>query len=254
MALRQIIKSFNLLNCLLIAVSLAFAYNFILNQPGSNVAFVSPPLNKKPVEKSQNEPPKVQTPAPMDYVVIADQNLFNPERRIPAEKKEAAALPKPEFILYGTLITPGLKVAYLEDKKAPVTTPGRGKRQTALKPGETLSGFTLKEISADRVVMVRGEETLSVLLDDPKSPKTREIQATGPHPPGIPGLPAPAPVAGQPTRPPMAGQPARMPVIPGRGVVPSAVSPGSPAPPSQAPQSIQPPANGRAFPSMRQFQ
>ncbi len=254
MALRQIIKSFNLLNCLLVAVSLAFTYNFIFHQPESNVAYVAPPLKKKPAEKNQNEPPKVQTPAPMDYVVIADQNLFHPERRIPPEKKEAAALPKPEFILYGTLITPGLKVAYLEDKKAPVTTPGRGKRQSALKPGESLSGFTLKEILADRVVMARGEETLSVLLDDPRSPKAREIQATGPQTPGIPGLPTAAPVQGQPTRPPAAGQPARTPVIPGRGAVPSTVSPGSPTPPSQAPQSIQPPASGRAFPSMRQFQ
>jgi hypothetical protein len=89
-----------------------------------------------------------ETLSPNDYAVIGYQNLFHPDRKIPPEKKELPPLPMPEFVLFGTLLTPDLSVAYLEDKKAPVSTPGRGPRQTALKKGETLSGFTLREIMA----------------------------------------------------------------------------------------------------------
>jgi hypothetical protein len=98
----------------------------------------------------------------------------------------------------GTIITPELKMAFMEDNKAPVTTPGRGKRQSALRVGESLSGFTLKKVEANRVVLTRNEEIMTVMLDDSKSPKTREGTGTGPgkpaQPPSAAGLPLPRPV------------------------------------------------------------
>jgi hypothetical protein len=254
MAWRSVLKNLNLLNCILIGLCLIFAYPFLFPQSEGKISLVLPPSKKKPIEKTQNEPPKAQTPSPMDYVVIADENLFHPERRIPPEKKEEAALPKPDFVLYGTLITPELKMAYMEDKKAPVTTPGRGKRQSAIKIGESLSGFTLKEVDASKVVLTRGEETMTVLLDDSKSPKTREGAAaapgTQPQIPGIPGIPT-------------AGQPVSRPASAGPGLVPPAGSmtpnpmPGtmSPAPQQPAfPGAVAPstPGGGQAFPSPRQ--
>jgi hypothetical protein len=69
-------------------------------------------------------------------------------------------------------------VAYMEDKKSPRTTPGRGKRQTALKKGDTLSGYTLKEIDPEQVTMVRGEDTLIVKVIDPNVKKDREGGST----------------------------------------------------------------------------
>ena len=134
----------------------------------------SPPSSRRQAEKNPFESLKTQTLSPQEYRVIADQNLFHPDRIIPPEKKPESVLPKPEFILFGTLITPDLRMAYLEDKKAPVTTPGRGQRQTALKIGESLSGFRLKEVMTDKVVMTRGEETIQVLLQEPGSSKARE--------------------------------------------------------------------------------
>lgn len=225
--LRRVIKNFNLLNCILIAAALVFTTVFLFPQRDSNVAIVLPSLKKKPVEKTQSEPPKAQNPSPMDYVVVADENLFHPERRIPPEKKEEAALPKPEFVLFGTLIAPNLSIAYMEDKKAPVTTPGRGNRQTTLKKGEMLSGFRLKEIMKDRVVMARGGETIQVPLEDPGSPKKRETLLTTPSPqpqaPGRPGSFPASPTVGQP-RPPVAPMGVASPA----GVIP-ATSPVSPA-------------------------
>lgn len=236
--LRSVLKNFNLLNLCLIAVSLLFAFNFLFPQMDSNVTFVLPSLKKKPMEKTQIEAAKAQTPSPMDYVVVADQNLFHPERKIPPEKKEEAALPKPDFILFGTLITPNLKMAYLEDKKAPVSTPGRGKRQVALKKGESLSGYTVKEIMANKVIMARGEETLTVLLEDPKAPKTREAgvaTSSQPQAPGAPGTPGkPAPMS-QPQAPQM-GQPSKQPISPGQGAFP-----GMPVTPTPMPSGIGPP-------------
>jgi hypothetical protein len=249
--LRRALKNFNLLNCILIAAALVFTFSLLLPQRDSNLAIVLPTLKKKPVEKTQSEPPKAQNPSPMDYVVVADENLFHPDRKIPPEKKAETVLPKPEFVLFGTLIAPDLSMAYMEDKKAPVTTPGRGNRQTTLKKGEMLSGFTLKEIMKDRVVMARGEETIQVPLDNPGSPKKRETLLTtpGPHP-QTPGMP----IAGQPRPPaapvgavPPAGvMPAHPPVLPTRV---------GPSPQPSAPGGISSPATPppAAIPSRRQI-
>ena len=87
------------------------------------------------------------------------------------------ALPKPDFVLYGTMISGDTNLAFMEDTKAPQGTPGRGKRQRVLKVGQILSGFTLKELSDDRVIMARGEERLTVYLIDPQKPKERVVTA-----------------------------------------------------------------------------
>jgi len=75
------------------------------------------------------------------------------------------------------MISNDLSLAYLEDLKAPRNTPGRGKRQVALKKGDSLSGFVLKEIETDKITMVRGEEKLIVAMNDPQKAKAREVAA-----------------------------------------------------------------------------
>jgi type II secretory pathway component PulC len=190
--LMRVLKNINLLNCILITVSIIFLYGFLFPRLDTDVTFVVPPIIKKQAEKNPFESLKTQTLSPQEYRVIADQNLFHPDRIIPPEKKPESVLPKPEFILFGTLITPDLRMAYLEDKKAPVTTPGRGQRQTALKIGESLSGFILKEVMTDKVIMTRGEETIQVLLQEPGLSKTRETTS------GPPGPRTPVPAAGTP--------------------------------------------------------
>ncbi len=170
---RRVLINFNLLNCLLVAAALVFTISFLLPQRDSNLAIVLPSLKKKPVEKTQNEPPKAQNPSPMDYVVVADENLFHPERRIPPEKKAEAVLPKPEFVLFGTLIAPNLSIAYMEDKKAPVTTPGRGNRQTTLKKGEMLSGFHAEGDYERQGSHGPGRRNHSSSLGKPRIPKEK---------------------------------------------------------------------------------
>ena len=198
------LRNINVMNLGLSALILYFAYFLLFPLMDLPVAYSLPPVKPSATGKTETEPPLQQTLNSMEYTQIADQNLFHPERIIPPEKKAEAPLPKPEFVLYGTLITSDLGIAYLEDKKgAPVTTPGRGKRQTAIKKGESLSGFILKELFNDRVVMNRGEETMTVYLNDSQTPKAREgvpdqtKTAASPRPRRR-GRPPPFPVPGSP--------------------------------------------------------
>jgi hypothetical protein len=43
-----------------------------------------------------------------------------------------------------------------------------------LRKGDSLSGFTLKEIETDKIVMMRGEEKITVPINDPSHPRQRE--------------------------------------------------------------------------------
>ena len=190
--LKYIFRNINLLNIMLIAAIIILANYTIL--PMFNMSFTyTLPAGKKIISDKDEKPDEAHIPSPSDYMIIAEENLFHPERKIPVEKKAEQALPKPEFVLYGTLITDDLRLAYLEDLKAPYSSPGRGRRQTVLKIGGTLSGFTVKEIGTDQIVMVKGEESLVVNVIDPNIKKSRAIQpaAQVQKPMPAPSVPSP---------------------------------------------------------------
>lgn len=176
--LRKLLRQLNLLNIILTAVVLAFANYSVLPLLNMKIDYTLPSAKKGDAVKEEESAP-TKTPSPFDYMVIAENNLFHPERKIPLAKKEEMPLPKPEIVLYGTTITDNVSLAYVEDKKSPRSTAGRGKRLTVLKKGDTLSGFVLKEIKPDSIVMLRGEEKLVVNLNDPQNQKTRDGMAAG---------------------------------------------------------------------------
>lgn len=182
MKFKKIIQNINLLNALLFLVILTFALYSLYPLINIKVKYSLPDAKKK-TEEAEETTVQNQIPSIAEYMNIPEENLFHPERKIPALKKEEQPPPKPEFVLYGTLITDNLSMAYLEDLKAPYTTPGRGKRQRSLKKGDTISGFTLKEIEADKVVMLRGEERLVISLNDLKARESTTITE--------PSMPAP---------------------------------------------------------------
>jgi len=190
--LKYALRNINLINIILIAALILIGNYTVL--PIFNLSFKYKLPAVKKIKVDQNEKPvESQIPSPTDYALIAEENLFHPDRKIPVEKKDEKLLPKPDFVLYGTIITDDLSLAYLEDLKAPRSTPGRGKRQTTLKIGNTLSGFTLKEIETDKVAMVRGDERIIIPLNDPSHPKDRKesgITAVTPQQPmQAPGVP-----------------------------------------------------------------
>jgi len=160
---------------------------------GSSVEDINitpPEVVKKPADQETGEvsvAKENQNPFPTDYSVIAEQNLFHPDRKIPVETAAEAPLPTPDFVLYGTLLTEDMKVAYMEDKKSPQNTPGRPNRQSVLHQGESLSGFVVKEIDKDSVTMVRGDETVVVNLEDPEGKERNSVAQQPGQPQGQAG-------------------------------------------------------------------
>jgi hypothetical protein len=93
----------------------------------------------------------------------------------------------------------------VEDKKSPYSTPGRAKRQTALKKGGSIGGYVLREIEPNRIVLVKGEDKLVVMLDDKGKRMGDEKAASSPFkgPTGAFPSASATPVAPQVTSPPL---------------------------------------------------
>jgi hypothetical protein len=175
--MRYVFLSLNVLNGLL-ALAVAAVVHFAVIPLLNPVARISLPAVKETATSSGEQTAPSQRFTATDYTVISDKNLFHPERKIPLEKQTEKAVTKPDVFLYGTLITDDTSYAFIEDKKAPYSTPGRGKRQITLKKGDRLGGYTLSEIEANRIVLVKGEEKLVVMLDDSEKKRTGEVPAT----------------------------------------------------------------------------
>ena len=62
------------------------------------------------------------------------------------------------------MIQDNVQYAFIEDKKNPKTTPGRGNRQTTIKKGDVISGFVVSEIGTDRITLTKGDDKMTVLL------------------------------------------------------------------------------------------
>ena len=206
----SILRQITVLYCILLVCILAFAY-FIL-APIFTVDVKVPSASSAAVEavgpeKEQAAEPVVNPPM-QDYAVIPEKNLFHPDRIIPVEKKEVT-IPRPEFVLYGTLIVDDVRIAYLSDKKAPRTTPGRGERQVGLKVGETLSGYTLKEVLPDAAVLARDDDRIELKIISPENKKNRGAAESGAHatPGGGAVQPKMSTPGGQPMGPIPGGQP-----------------------------------------------
>ncbi|MEN6623482.1 MAG: hypothetical protein ABFD50_18295 [Smithella sp.] len=122
-----------------------------------------------------------ENPPFADYALISDQNLFNPARRIPPAGAEEKIFARPEIILYGTLITGKMRIAFIEDKKTPKTTPGRGKRQIAVQKGYNINGYVLKQIDPDKIVFVKGMDRIVVRLEEGEKRKETKEQITNPQ-------------------------------------------------------------------------
>lgn len=209
--INALLKQINLLNLILLAAIVVFVI-FVL-APSFSTKIKVPVITGPAVEQKKSEP-AVQAAIPplQEYAVVSEKNLFHPGRILPPLKK-VEDVPRPELILYGTLITDVLRIAYLVDNKQPRSTPGRGRRQTALKLGETMSGYTLKEVLPDRIIMVRGDDRMEIKVIAPGIKKSRGGDGAVPvaAKPGSPALPPPgvapasippAPVPSSPQPPP----------------------------------------------------
>jgi len=194
---RYLLKSINILNMLLLAAVLA-AGCLVLAPLASFDVKPDLPKAKQTQLPGNGKAPETKYPPLADYAVITEKNLFHPERITPVVK---VPLPVPELVLYGTLITDGMSVAYVEDRKSPPGGRARGSKQLTLKKGQAISGFVLREIEVDRIVLYRGREQLVVKLDGLQKQRGGETAAPGAAPGGFtPGggrSPDPSPTPGK---------------------------------------------------------
>ena len=168
--LKYLLRNINIINIILTTGLVLFIVFIVLPSLRADIEYSPPALKDTNDESEGKGPAAVSKKAPFqsDYVIISEKNLFHPDRKITERVSVEPNAKRPAFMLYGTLIMDEMSIAYLADMNAAAKTTGRDKRQVALKKEETLSGYTLKEIEFDRVVMVQGEDTITVYLDDPK--------------------------------------------------------------------------------------
>jgi hypothetical protein len=198
---RYLFSNISILNLLLTVFISFMAFYTLLPQLSIDTAYTLPDQKKTADIAFKEAPSATQTSHSLsDYMMVAEDNLFHPERKIPPEKKaEEAPLPKPDFVAYGSVITESTRIAFLEDLKAPRTTTGRGRRQIAVREGDIFSGFTVKEVGSDKVVLARGEDRMSVPVRRDKSKKeasapagkaaslqAAELETQKPSPAGLP--------------------------------------------------------------------
>ncbi len=187
-------RNLNVLNFILMGVIL-MTYFFLIAPMGELSSSVKIPVPKEMLLNPAIKPAEMQYPSLADFMVVADKNLFHPERTIPAETKIAAEQ-KPEILLRGTLVTDDLQVAYIEEKRNGQTAvsvqsqPGaRDKKQRAIKLGESISGYVVKRIEAESITLVKGEDELHVSIKDGKNYRRASAQESG-----SPQFRGPAPV------------------------------------------------------------
>jgi hypothetical protein len=186
--LKNLLRSFTVLN-LALATAVCLAAGLVLYlHYGSDTGLTASGTSETVKVPAIPAPAGADGPDMQNFAVVAEKNLFHPERKIPPEIKDEV-LQKPDVILYGTLITENMRIAYLEDKKAPYSTAGRGQRQLTLKKGEKISGYTLQEIDEDRITLVKGDDRIVVRLESPDKRKSGEASAR-PATPALPGRPS----------------------------------------------------------------
>ena len=109
---RYLVRSTNPLNILLFIIMVAVVILVLLPLMKMNAGYSLPQIKPKIVEETEKPQEKTANIQPSDYTVIGELNLFHQERRIPVDKK-AEEIPKPELILYGTMIQDNVQYAFI---------------------------------------------------------------------------------------------------------------------------------------------
>ncbi len=169
--MNALLKNINVLNIALAVLAGVSFFIWIYPLLNTNIRIEIPEAPEKAAQ-SDEEAKNVSEVSPMtvDYAIVADKNLFHPERRYATSNiaKEDSPVERPDILYFGSVITQEKKIAYIEDKKNPYSTPGRGKRQTQLAEGAIIGGYTLKEVNPENIVLVRGDDKFVINLRDEK--------------------------------------------------------------------------------------
>lgn len=181
------------LNVLLAAISLACLVYLVRAAILTPIAPGPRPRAAAPAASPGPRPAAASRPPSQGYSVVATRNLFSPirtEATSAAPPPGAPGVQKPS--LHGVVLRDGAPIAYLQD---PVT-----RRVAGYRLGDSIAGGTVQTITADRVVIVRSDGKVDVLLHDPARPRSTAeplrppaIQTPAPQTPAVQAPPPPAP-------------------------------------------------------------
>ena len=184
-----------LVNAVLLAVAGVFAFELYGELSGARPLPTPPsPRVAQPAAGETGAATRTAAPRPDQrplYSVIATKNLFSPSRTEVVASAGAPAGPsvaKP--LLHGVVLNDGKSRAYLEDPAS--------KKVFGYAVGDQVAGGRLETIRDDRVVIVRPQGPIEVMLRDPAKPRAAPAPpAPGPQmlrPTPFPGVPGAAPV------------------------------------------------------------
>jgi type II secretion system (T2SS) protein C len=114
------------------------------------------------------------------YDTIAARSLFNPDRAESASAESAGRAPLaiPTLALYGVAISDDTRIAFVQDLAT--------KRISSYKTGDRLAGGRVERIEPDRVVIMRADGPIEVLLHRPKEPLPLSQSPQAPSPEDVP--------------------------------------------------------------------
>jgi len=142
------------------------------------------------------------------YVQITARPIFVVTRRpapiSPTSESAKSGMKKDQFILMGTTIAGGSKVAFLVEKV--------GNRNRVVAQGKEINGITVREVTADRVVLSQFGETETLVLKTNRPPPGTPARPVGVVQNPFLGTPAtppavPNPFLGPPATPPVVQNP-----------------------------------------------
>ncbi len=197
----RVSKRLLLVNVILAAVAVFFAVSLVRDLTRSR------PLPPPPAPRRAQAAAPVEEPAQSAiageqlaaYNVIVAKHLFNPSRSEGGAAAAAtpAAPPPPKPMLLGVVVDGPKSRAYLEDAST--------KRVFGYQIGDTVAGGRLDQITDDKVVIVRPDGAMEVMLRDPSKPKPAAAPPAGA--PGQPAAPQPAAPGSRAETPPAGGRP-----------------------------------------------
>ena len=200
-------------------------------------------LEKKPqaspILGGQKEPPSIKS-----YILIAEKNIFSPERKefslLTGAGGGKKPLVRPQVILYGVTIFDSYRAASIVSPGRPLK---KGEREMiTLKVGDPVGEYKIAKILSDRITLQAEEDSFDVLLYDASMPKKRMDVKTETKPATVtttlPGAPPPV-------QPPAAAAEAPKPAVPRE---PAATVTPTPAPlPRPVTPTIPPPGFRRGL-------
>jgi type II secretory pathway component PulC len=138
------------------ALLLAFEWITFVARPAAALADPMPPA----AASDSALPARFVPPPRAEFAVIHERPLFVPDRR-PQPDEVAASTPValPNLVLEGVVLTQGRSYAVLRHGMPP-------KVETLLE-GATVEGWTIKDISAERITLESGASTVEVAVQKP---------------------------------------------------------------------------------------